>query len=56
MLNVVNEVILSRAVAAYALPVAETLATYRATRKVATPGDLLAPSDQRYSAHASPRL
>ena len=42
MLNVVNEVILSRAVAAYALPVAETLATYRATRKVATPGDLLA--------------
>jgi len=42
MLNVVNEVILSRAVAAYALPVAETLAAYRATRKVATPGDLLA--------------
>ena len=42
MLNVVNEVILSRAVAAYGLPVAETLATYRATRKDATPGGLLA--------------
>ena len=42
MLNVVNEDILSRAVAGYGLPVAETLATYRATRKNATPGELLA--------------
>src|SRR6266700_7218948 len=42
MLNAINEEMLSRAVAAYALPVTETLATYRATRKDATPGDLLA--------------
>ena len=42
ILNVVNEDILSRAVAGYGLPVAETLATYRATRKDATPGELLA--------------
>jgi para-nitrobenzyl esterase len=41
-INAVNEQMLSRAVAAYGLPVAETLATYRATRKEATPGDLLA--------------
>ena len=41
-INAVNEQILSRAVAAYGLPVAETLATYRATRKDATPGELLA--------------
>ena len=42
LINVINEEYLSRAVAAYGLPVAETLATYRATRKDATPGDLLA--------------
>ena len=42
MLNVVNEDILSRAVAGYGLPVVETLVTYRATRKDATPGELLA--------------
>jgi len=42
MINAINEDILSRAVAAYGLPVAETLATYRATRKDASPGDLLA--------------
>lgn len=42
MLNVVNEDILSRAVAGYGLPVAQILATYRATRRDATPGDLLA--------------
>jgi len=42
LINVINEDILSRAVAAYGLPVAETLATYRATRKDASPGDLLA--------------
>ena len=64
MLNVVNEVILSRAVAAYALPVAETLAIYRATRKDATPGDLLAaigtdwfyriPAIRMAEAHAKP--
>ncbi len=42
MINAINEDILSRTVAAYGLPVAETLATYRATRKDASPGDLLA--------------
>ena len=42
ILNVVNEDILSRAVAGYGLPVAETLATYRAIRQDAMPGDLLA--------------
>ena len=46
MINAVNEEMLSGFVAAYGLPyglqVAETLATYRATRKDATPGDLLA--------------
>jgi len=41
MINAINEEILSRAVAGYGLPVEETLATYRATRKDATPGDLL---------------
>ena len=41
-INAVNEQILSRAVAAYGLPVAEALATYRATRQDATPGELLA--------------
>ncbi len=41
-INFINEEMLSRAVAAYGLPVAEALATYRATRKDATPGDLLA--------------
>ncbi len=41
-INAVNEDLLSRAVAGYGLPVAETLATYRATRQDATPGDLLA--------------
>ena len=42
ILNVVNEDILSRAVAGYGLLVAETLATYRAIRQDAMPGDLLA--------------
>ena len=42
ILNVVNEDILSRAVAGYGLPVAETLATYHAIRQDAMPGDLLA--------------
>jgi para-nitrobenzyl esterase len=41
-INAVNEEILSRAVAAYGLPVAQTLATYRATRQDASPGELLA--------------
>ena len=41
-INFINEEMLSRAVAAYGLPITETLATYRATRKEATPGDLLA--------------
>ena len=41
-INAINEEMLSRAVAAYGLPVTETLATYRATRKQVTPGDLLA--------------
>jgi para-nitrobenzyl esterase len=41
-INAVNEEILSRAVAAYGLPAAQTLATYRATRQDATPGELLA--------------
>ncbi len=42
MINAVTEDTLSRAVAAYGLPVAETLATYRATHWDATPGELLA--------------
>jgi para-nitrobenzyl esterase len=42
MINAINEDFLSRAIAAYGLPVAETLATYRATHKDASPGDLLA--------------
>jgi para-nitrobenzyl esterase len=41
-INAINEEILSKAIAAYGLPVTETLATYRATRQQATPGDLLA--------------
>jgi para-nitrobenzyl esterase len=41
-MNAINEQILNRTVAAYGLPVAETLATYRATRKDATPGELQA--------------
>ncbi len=41
-INAVNEEILSRSVAAYGLPVVETLATYHASRKDATPGELLA--------------
>jgi len=42
MINAINEDFLSRAVAAYGQPIAETIATYRATRKDAAPGDLLA--------------
>jgi para-nitrobenzyl esterase len=42
MINTINEEFLSRTIAAYGPPIAETLATYRATRKDATPGDLLA--------------
>jgi para-nitrobenzyl esterase len=41
-IDAVNEEILSRAVTAYSLPITETLATYRATRQDATPGELLA--------------
>lgn len=41
-INAINEEMLSRTVAAYGLPIAEMLATYRATRKDATPGELLA--------------
>jgi para-nitrobenzyl esterase len=41
-IDTVNEEMLCSAVAAHGLPVAETLATYRATRKDATPGELLA--------------
>jgi para-nitrobenzyl esterase len=41
-IDAVNEEILSRAVTAYGLPITETLATYRATRQDATPGELLA--------------
>ena len=41
-IDAVTEQMLSRTVTAYGLPVAETLATYRATRQDATPGDLLA--------------
>ncbi len=41
-INIVNEEILSKTVAAHGLPVAATLATYRATREDATPGELLA--------------
>jgi para-nitrobenzyl esterase len=40
-IDAVNEEMLSKAIAAYGLPVVETLATYRATRAVATPGELL---------------
>ena len=41
-INIINEEMLGRAVAAYGLPVAGALATYRAAYKDATPGDLLA--------------
>lgn len=41
-INAVNEEMLSKAIAAYGLPVAETVATYRATRPDASPGELLA--------------
>jgi para-nitrobenzyl esterase len=41
-INTVNEEMLDKAVAAYGLPVQETLATYRAPRPDATPGALLA--------------
>src|SRR5579875_1183903 len=41
-INAVNEEMLSKAIAAYGLPVAETVATYRATRQDASPGELLA--------------
>jgi para-nitrobenzyl esterase len=63
-INAVNEEMLSRAVAAYGLPVTETLATYRATRQDAAPGDLLAaiitdwffriPAIRMAEAHAEP--
>jgi para-nitrobenzyl esterase len=63
-INAVNEERLRRAVSAYGLPVTETLATYRATRKDATPGDLLAaiitdwyfrlPAIRLAEAHAEP--
>ncbi len=63
-INAVNEEMLSRAVAAYGLPVTEALATYRATRQDATPGDLLAairtdwfyriPAIRMAEAHAKP--
>ncbi|HJT59254.1 MAG TPA: carboxylesterase/lipase family protein [Ktedonobacteraceae bacterium] len=41
-INAVNDEMLSAAIAAYGLPVSETLATYRSMRKDATPGELLA--------------
>jgi para-nitrobenzyl esterase len=41
-INVVNEQMLSAAIAGYGMPVAETLATYRAARQDATSGELLA--------------
>ncbi len=41
-INFITEDILVGTIAAYGLPVAETLATYRSTRKDARPGDLLA--------------
>jgi para-nitrobenzyl esterase len=41
-MNLVNEEMLNKAISAYGLPVAETLAIYRAARKDATPGELLA--------------
>jgi para-nitrobenzyl esterase len=63
-INAVNEEMLSRAVAAYGLPVTEALATYHATRQDATPGDLLAairtdwfyriPAIRMAEAHAKP--
>jgi para-nitrobenzyl esterase len=42
VINFIKMDILAGTVAAYGLPVAETLATYRATRHDASPGDLLA--------------
>ncbi len=41
-INFITEDILVGTIAAYGLPVAETLATYRSTREDARPGDLLA--------------
>lgn len=41
-INAVNEQMLSAAIAGYGMPVAETLATYRAAHQDATPGELLA--------------
>ncbi len=41
-MNAINEQVLSRTIATYGLPITETLATYRATYKDATPGELLA--------------
>ncbi len=41
-INAINEEMLKASVAAYGMPVDETLATYRAIRKNATPGELLA--------------
>lgn len=41
-INAVNEQMLSAAIAGYGMPVAETLAIYRAARQDATPGELLA--------------
>lgn len=40
-INAVTEEVLNKAVAGYGLPVAQTLATYRATRQNASPGELL---------------
>jgi para-nitrobenzyl esterase len=41
-INVINEEVLTATIAAYGLPGAQTLATYRARRPGASPGDLLA--------------
>jgi para-nitrobenzyl esterase len=41
-IKLVNEQMLRAAIAGYGMPVEETLATYRANRKDATPGELLA--------------
>ncbi len=41
-INAVNEEMLRAAIAGYGMPLDETLATYRATRPNASPGDLLA--------------
>ena len=63
-INSITEDILAGTIAAYGLPVVETLATYRATREDATPGDLLAaivtdwfyriPAIRLAEAHAKP--